>query len=521
MEMMEREPEREPGPSRKKRHVSKKKRQFQDKWTNDYFVEPHGSDKVVCLICKKVIAMRKDFNIKRHYDTKHKNYDKFSGKERTSKLEQLKRGYTAQQSLFTNLVKTGEAVTQASYVVAQEIAKWSKPFSDGEFVRDCMLKVADILCPEQKTKFRDVSLSNETVTRQIEDLANDLKEQLGKRVEGLGKGAFSIALDESTDISDTAQLLIFIRTVTENFDIGEELLSVESMKDTSKGVDICDAVCHSLDAYKVNLASMVGVTTDGAPAMVGSRAGAVSLLSEKVVNNGGHGKLISTLFDNVKAFQRKLELLQGQLRKGDLTHFPACKSLVDDTDTDGSQVLSHLRSEKNHTLIKKLREEFNHRFSDFRDHEKAFNLFQNPFSCVPEEEPAEMQFEFIDLQKSSEARAEYRDKNLIEFYKGLSPSTCPALRQHAVRMVSLFGSTYICEKTLSTMAINKSKLRSRLTDGHLHAVLRITTTEMEPDIRGIVANRKKHHKSHGYVDQFRLAQILLTETRAEPELNQS
>ncbi|XP_076130471.1 general transcription factor II-I repeat domain-containing protein 2-like [Alosa pseudoharengus] len=390
-----------------------------------------------------------------------------------------------------------------------------------------MLKVADIVCPEQKTKFRDISLSNDTVTRRIEDLANDLKEQLGKRVEGLGKGAFSIALDESTDISDTAQLLIFIRTVTENFDIGEELLSMESMKGTTKGVDICDAVCRSLDAYKVNLASMVGVTTDGAPAMVGSRAGAVSLLSEKVVNNGGeklvryhciihqealagdvlyftairwlsrgatlkrffnlrkeikefmeskgqyvtelrdtkwlcdlafladvnnclsdlnlklqgHGKLISTLFDNVKAFQRKLELLQGQLRKGDLTHFPACKSLVDDKDTDGSQVLRHLRSEKNHNLIKKLREEFDHRFSDFRDHEKAFNLFQNPFSCVPEEEPAEMQFELIDLQESSEARTAYRDKNLTEFYKGLSPSTYPALRQHAVRMVSLFGST--------------------------------------------------------------------------------
>lgn len=115
---------------------------------------------------------------------------------------------------------------------------------------------------------------------------------------------------------------------------------------------------------------------------------------------------------------------------------------------------------------------------------------------MPEEEPADVQFELIDLQESSEARAAYRDKNLIEFYKGLSTSTFPALRQHAVRMASLFGSTYICEKTFSTMAINKSKLRSRLTDDHLHAVLRIATTEMDPDIRGIVANRKQHHRAH-------------------------
>ncbi|KAJ4942397.1 hypothetical protein JOQ06_012263 [Pogonophryne albipinna] len=398
----------DPGPSRKKRCVSEEKRKFQEKWSNAYFVLPQGSDKVICLICKQVNAMLKEYNIKRHYDTNHKMYDKFMGKERRTKLEQLQRGLTVQQSVFTNLAKSGEAVTQASYVVAHEIARRSKPFSDGEFVRDCILKVADIVCPEQKSKFRDISLSNDTVTRRIEDLANDLKEQLGLRVEGLGKGSFSIALDESTDISDTAQLLIF-RTVTEDFEIGEELLSMESIKDRTRGIDICDALCRSLDAYNVELTSMV---------------------------------------------------------------------------------------DKNHNLMEKLQEEFHHRFSDFSDHEKSFNLFQDPFTCAPEEEPAEMQFELIDPQESSEARAAYRDKNLIEFYKGLSPSTYPALRQHAIRMASLFGSTYICEKTFSTMAINKSKLRSRLTDAHLHAVLRIATTEMEPDIKGIVANRRRHHKSH-------------------------
>lgn len=212
-----------------------------------------------------------------------------------------------------------------------------------------------------------------------------------------------------------------------------------------------------------------------------------TFLSDLNVKLQGHGKLISTLFDSVNAFQRKLQLLQGQLREGDLTHFSACKVLAGECD-----VLHHLCSDKNHNLMEKLQEEFHHRFSDFSDHEKSFNLFQDPFTCAPEEEPAEMQFELIDLQESSEARAAYRDKNLIEFYKGLSPSTYPALRQHAIRMASLFGSTYICEKTFSTMAINKSKLRSRLTDAHLHAVLRIATTEMEPDIKGIVASRKRY-----------------------------
>ena len=40
-----------------------------------------------------------------------------------------------------------------------------------------------------------------------------------------------MALDESTDIEDTAQLLVFIRGIDENFEITEELLSLEHLKD--------------------------------------------------------------------------------------------------------------------------------------------------------------------------------------------------------------------------------------------------------------------------------------------------
>uniref|UniRef100_A0A3P9HMJ8 HAT C-terminal dimerisation domain-containing protein n=1 Tax=Oryzias latipes TaxID=8090 RepID=A0A3P9HMJ8_ORYLA len=160
----------------------------------------------------------------------------------------------------------------------------------------------------------------------------------------------------------------------------------------------------------------------------------------------GHGKLISNLFDNVKAFLRKLHLLQGQHEKEDLTHFLACKVLVEETDRD---ILCHLCSQKNYDLIQKLRENSEHFFSDFKNRDKSFNLFQNPFSLFPEEESGKMQFKLIDLQESSKARAAYYD--LIEFYIGLSPSSNPALWQHAIRMVSLFGSTYICEKTFSNM----------------------------------------------------------------------
>ena len=40
----------------------------------------------------------------------------------------------------------------------------------------------------------------------------------------------------------------------------------------------------------------------------------------------GAGKFVSSLYDHVKSFQRKLELLQKQIKK-DLSHFVACKKL--------------------------------------------------------------------------------------------------------------------------------------------------------------------------------------------------
>ena len=60
-------------------------------------------------------------------------------------------------------------------------------------------------------------------------------------------GLVSLALYESNDIGSTAQLLIFIRGVTENFQISEELLAMVSLKDRTRGSDLCDAVSDVID----------------------------------------------------------------------------------------------------------------------------------------------------------------------------------------------------------------------------------------------------------------------------------
>ena len=53
-----------------------------------------------------------------------------------------------------------------------------------------------------------------TIQCQVEDLAKDVTEQLHDRASCM---YLTVALDESTDIIDTAQLLVYVRAVNGHF----------------------------------------------------------------------------------------------------------------------------------------------------------------------------------------------------------------------------------------------------------------------------------------------------------------
>lgn len=53
---------------------------------------------------------------------------------------------------------------------------------------------------------------------------------------------FSLALDESCDVHDTAQLLVYLRGIAQDFKITEELAAVRSVKGTTTGSDLFNKV---------------------------------------------------------------------------------------------------------------------------------------------------------------------------------------------------------------------------------------------------------------------------------------
>lgn len=71
-----------------------------------------------------------------------------------------------------------------------------------------MLKAAEIVFPEKRQAFANISLTRNTVADRISELSADLDSQLKCKVESFR--AFSVGTDESTNIRDVAQLAIFI-----------------------------------------------------------------------------------------------------------------------------------------------------------------------------------------------------------------------------------------------------------------------------------------------------------------------
>ena len=98
-----------------------------------YFITKVGN-KAVCLLCGQSVAVLKEYNISRHYATKHGSYgNNLSAVERQTRATELERKVARQQNVFVKGKLAQKSFTHPSYRVVYNIAKHSKPFGDGEF----------------------------------------------------------------------------------------------------------------------------------------------------------------------------------------------------------------------------------------------------------------------------------------------------------------------------------------------------------------------------------------------------
>uniref|UniRef100_A0A0L8GJB9 SPIN-DOC-like zinc-finger domain-containing protein n=1 Tax=Octopus bimaculoides TaxID=37653 RepID=A0A0L8GJB9_OCTBM len=119
--------------------------------------------------------------------------------------------------------------------------------------------------------------------------------------------AFLVAIDESTDITDVAQLAIFIHGVDKTLTVTEEFLELVPMMDTTTANDIFISFIGALDRAGMDWAYAVSVATDSIPSLIRKKAGVVMQFREKVrrLSQGAVLKRFFNLQEEIEQFIEK------------------------------------------------------------------------------------------------------------------------------------------------------------------------------------------------------------------------
>lgn len=164
------------------------------------------------------------------------------------------------------------------------IVKNKRTFKDGEMIKEPFLEAADSLFrdfknrPEIVSSIKSLQLSRSTVTWPCEAMAKDVTQKLWRDIANCE--CLSLQLDESSDMSDTAQLRIYIRMVFPDMVAKEEMLTVLPMKEHTWGEDIFQSLKNFIEKTQLPVHKLVSITMEGAPARVGRSNGFIAKCRE-------------------------------------------------------------------------------------------------------------------------------------------------------------------------------------------------------------------------------------------------
>uniref|UniRef100_UPI00358F5F6E protein FAM200C-like isoform X1 n=2 Tax=Myxine glutinosa TaxID=7769 RepID=UPI00358F5F6E len=266
-----------PEAGRRSRQYVEQKR----KWSEDYvrygftcLTEWDGSQHPQCMLCNVKLSnsslspakLREHFK-KLHGEGQYKDttLDEF-------KLKRVR--FDASATLPTlGFVPIDKPILTASYEVAYLIAKQGKPHTIGEtLIKPATLKIANIMLGKAaENKLSLVPLSNDTIRCRIDDLSDDILAQVVADLVA-SPTKFSLQLDETTDVSNLSQLILFVRYVKGD-EIKEDFLFCKPLTTTTKAADVKKLVDDFFRSNGLSWNMVSAVCSDGAPAMLGCNSG--------------------------------------------------------------------------------------------------------------------------------------------------------------------------------------------------------------------------------------------------------
>ena len=160
---------------------------------------------------------------------------------------------------------------RASFLVANCVAKAKNPFTIGE---ELTLPAAKDVCREllgeaAVQKVARVPLLASTITRQIDEIAEDIEAQL---LESINESPwYAIQVDESTDVDNEATMLVFVRYIFQE-DVHEDMLCAILLPANTTTAELFKSLNDYISG-NLNWSFCVGICMDRAAAVTGRLSG--------------------------------------------------------------------------------------------------------------------------------------------------------------------------------------------------------------------------------------------------------
>lgn len=271
-------------PSSSEQQKVKKKRKYDPQYLSYGFtsIGDENAPDAICVLCHTILSNSSlvPAKLQRHLESKHaadKQKDKCF-------FERKLECFNKTRNTMVKKIKTdNENATEASYKASYHISLHGEAHTIGESLIKPILKdvVSCVFDENSARKVESIPLSNDTVSRRISDMADDIETELISRLHACD--AYALQMDESTDVAGLAILIVIVR-YDFNKAIEENLLLCKSLQLRTTGEDIFKCVDEYVTNHGISWIKCISVCTDGAKAMVGKLSGAVTRIKNVAKN---------------------------------------------------------------------------------------------------------------------------------------------------------------------------------------------------------------------------------------------